>query len=178
MVIVVALASLLFPRTGAIAAAVTSDSPGLLVPPCVGAQLTVWMGLPGADAAGSAYYQVEFSNTAAMACSLYGFPGISGVSDRGTQLGAAARWGDSFVPAKVVLAPGETAHAVLQVANVYNFPPDTCKPTTSTGLRIYPPAQDAAAAVLPFITEACKSGSVYLTVEPVSAGTGIPRDSR
>lgn len=166
---------------GGVAAGATAASvkPGVTaqVAACATAQLTVWYGEPGGAAAGSAYMPLEFSNIGKADCALYGFPGVSGVSLSGAQLGSSATWNHVIAPRTVVLAPGGTAHVVLQLVDTANYSPATCKPTQAYGLRVYPPNQKAS-IVVPFSFEACaKSGANYLGVDPVNAGVGIPRYS-
>ena len=164
---------------GGVAAAATSSgaqqSAAASVAACATSQLRVWYGEPGGAAAGSSYIPLEFSNTGTTACALDGFPGVSGVTDSGAQLGTSASWNHVIEPTSVVLAAnGGTAHVVLQIADAYNYPSATCEPTQAEGLRVYPPNQTAS-VVVPYVFEACaKAGPVYLSVDPVNAGVGIP----
>lgn len=141
---------------------------------CATSQLSVWYGLPAGAAAGSTYIPLEFSNTGTTECALDGYPGVSGVTASGTQLGTPATRNAVIPPRNVTLAPGATAHVVLQIVDVYNYPPTTCQPTEAYGLRVYPPNQTAS-VVVPYAFEACaKSGPTYLSVDVVNAGVGIP----
>ena len=141
---------------------------------CATSQLRVWYGEPAGAAAGSSYFELEFSNVGTTDCVLDGFPGVSGVTAAGAQLGTSATWNHVIEPSSVVLGPGGTAHVVLQVADVYNYPTSTCEPTEAYGLRVYPPNQTAS-VVVPFAFEACaKTGPTYLSVDPLNAGVGIP----
>ena len=141
---------------------------------CATSQLRVWYGEPAGAAAGSTYFELEFSNVGTTDCVLDGFPGVSGVTAAGAQLGTSATWNHVIEPSSVILGPGATAHVVLQVVDVYNYPTSTCEPTEAYGLRVYPPNQTAS-VVLPFAFEACsKTGPTYLGVDPVNAGVGIP----
>jgi Protein of unknown function (DUF4232) len=161
---------------GAMSAAAASGSAASpQVAACTTAQLTVWMGIPGGAAAGSTYYELELSDTGTTSCNLIGFPGVSGTGAGAAQLGSSAGWTHSSTPANVILTPGETAHALLQIADVYNFPTSTCEPAAADGLRIYPPNQTTS-VVLPYSFEACSAaGPVYLNVDgPITAGAGIP----
>jgi hypothetical protein len=159
---------------GAAAGATAPAAQAAAVATCATSQLKVWYGEPGGAAAGSSYLPLEFSNIGTTTCALDGFPGVSGVSDTGAQLGTSASWNHVIAPSDVVLSPGATAHVVLQIVDVYNYPPTTCKPTQASGLRVYPPNQTAS-VVVPFVFEACAStGPVYLNVDPVNAGVGIP----
>lgn len=141
---------------------------------CATSQLRVWYGEPPGAAAGSVYLPVEFSNVSGTTCALSGFPGVSGVTINGGQLGSPARWNHVIQPRTVVLAPGATAHVILQIVNTANYPASVCGPTKAYGLRVYPPNQRAS-VVLPLAFEACaKAGPIYLGVDPVNAGVGIP----
>jgi hypothetical protein len=95
-------------------------------------------------AAGSVYVPIDFTNTTASTCTLFGYPGVSFVtSPSGSELGRAA----TRVPptaTTVTLAPGGVAHAVIRVAQAGNYSPSDCVPVTAHWLRIYPPNQFAA----------------------------------
>jgi Protein of unknown function (DUF4232) len=170
----VALAGLAAGGVGAASAAAGAPSAAARVPGCLTSQVTVWVGVPGGATAGSTYYELEFSDTSTAACSLSGFPGVSAITAAGAQLGSPAGWDHSSTPHTVILTPGETAHTVLQIADVANYPSGTCKPANAAGLRIYPPNQRASRTVA-FPFRACgKAGPVYLNVAPIVAGTGIP----
>jgi hypothetical protein len=141
---------------------------------CATAQLRVWYGEPAGAAAGSTYFELQFSNIGTTTCALDGFPGVSGVTVSGTQLGTSATWNHVISPTNVVLAPGATSHVVLRVTDVANYPGGTCDATEAYGLRVYPPNQTAS-VIVPFAFEACaKAGPTYLSVDPVNAGVGIP----
>ncbi len=173
-------------RRAALAATVTGITAALLAastwavpsaaasPPCRTSQLTLWIGLPGSGAAGSTYYELEFSNTSPTTCTLFGYPGVSAVGVNGRQLGSAAARDRAYSPTTVTLAPGVTAHAVLRVTNADIFAPAVCRPTTATGLMVYPPNQRSAVTVA-FPLRACTTtGPTFLTTRVVRPGTGIP----
>jgi hypothetical protein len=148
--------------------------PASTVAACATSQLRIWYALPASGAAGSSYFPLEFTNTGTTGCSLDGYPGVSGVNADGDQLGSPATWDAVITPAAVTLAPGGTAHVILQVTDVSNYSPGICEPTAATGLRVYPPNQTAS-VVLPYSFEACaKTGANYLGVDAVNAGVGIP----
>lgn len=159
--------------TSATAAVSTAQTPAT-VAACATSHLRVWYGSPAGAAAGSSYIPLEFSNIGTTTCALYGFPGVSGVTADGVQLGSPARWNHVIAPRTVVLTPGSTAHDILQMVDVFNYPAGTCKPVKADGLRVYPPNQKASATV-PFSFWACsKAGPTYLGVDAVNAGVGIP----
>lgn len=155
--------------------ALTARPAAAAVPPrCGTGALTAWLGIPGDGFAGGVNYQLELSNTSGRTCTLYGFPGVSALASGGHQLGRAARR-DHVDPSRLVtLGRGATAHAVLQITDVSNFPPSTCGETRAVALRIYPPGATRSLEV-PFTFRACsKSGPVYLHVRTTVGGTGVP----
>jgi hypothetical protein len=140
---------------------------------CSSADLVVWLGVgEGGATAGSTYYPLELTNVSNRSCRLFGFPGVSAVSDH--QLGSPAQRNRAHPTYRVSLLPGSTAHTVLQIVDVGNFSASKCKPADATGLRVYPPDQTVAAEI-PFGFRACSAkGPVFLTVQAIQPGVGIP----
>jgi hypothetical protein len=140
---------------------------------CSTSSLAVWLGLgEGGAAAGSTYYPLELTNVSSRRCRLFGFPGVSAVGEH--QLGAAAARDRSRPARSITLLPGTTAHTVLRIADVANFPATRCRPVDASGLRVYPPDQRAAAEI-PFSFRACSAtGPIFLSVEPIQPGVGVP----
>jgi hypothetical protein len=159
--------------------AVAARAAAAAIPPrCGTAALTAWLGIPGDGYAGGVSYQLELSNTSNHTCSLYGFPGVSALAPGGHQLGRAAGRGPASANRLVTLVRGATAHVLLQITDVANFPPASCGERTAVALRVYPPGATRALEV-PFTFRACgKSGPVYLHTGTTKAGTGIPGFSR
>jgi hypothetical protein len=140
---------------------------------CSTSRLVVWLGLgQGGAAAGSTYYPMEFTNISRHSCRLLGFPGVSAVGRR--QLGSPAQRNRAVTPHAVNLLPGATAHTVLQLTDVLNYPAGRCKPATASFLRVYPPDQRRAEDI-PFRFRACSArGPIFLSVEPIQRGVGVP----
>jgi hypothetical protein len=139
---------------------------------CTTSGLVVWLGLgEGGAAAGSTYYPLEFTNVSSRRCRLFGFPGVSAVAAR--QLGSPAARNRAHPRTPVNLLPAATAHTILQIVDVGNFPATKCKPVDASGLRIYPPNQSSAAGI-PFSFRACSAKGRFLSVEPIQPGIGIP----
>jgi hypothetical protein len=93
-------------------------------------------------AAGSTYVPIDFTNTSGSSCTLFGYPGVSFVSSpTGSQLGQPATRNPGAMATTVTLAPGEIAHATLQVAGAGNYSSSACTPVTAHWLRIFPPNQ-------------------------------------
>jgi hypothetical protein len=143
---------------------------------CGTASLQLTVDASQADSgAGSTYYPLDFTNTSAASCQLYGYPGVSFVTtpaSAGRQIGAAARRGSAFPKVTVTLAPGQTAHAWLKVAEAGNYPSSTCRPATAGGLRVYPPGQTAAGYVSHRFSACSSASAALLTVLPVRSGRG------
>lgn len=143
---------------------------------CATASLAVSLGTAN-GAAGSTYYPLHFVNKGSTSCTMTGYPGVSFVAPgNGSQVGKAATRSAASTPT-VTLAPGGEATATVQVAQTGNFSPADCGPTAVSGLRVYPPANTAAAYVtLPGNQQGCSkdlssTGSSQLIVRPVLAGS-------
>ena len=136
---------------------------------CTTAHLEVWFGLGlGGGTLGSVYYPLEFSNVGHSACTLNGYPGVSGYGNNGKAVGPpASRNGQHH--GTVTLAPGATAHAILRVEDWGAL---CSKEVPAAGLRVYPPGAKTSQPV-PFAFGACAHRGV-LVVGPVRAGVGIP----
>jgi Protein of unknown function (DUF4232) len=175
----VAIPTTALAASGSPAKPAAAARPAAATPPrCGTGALTAWLGIPGDGSAGSVSYQLELSNTSAHACTLYGYPGVSALASGGHQLGRAAGRGPASANRLVTLGRGATAHAVLQITDVANFPPASCGETTAVALRVYPPGATRSLEI-PFTFQACsKSGPVYLHVGTTKGGTGIPGFSR
>jgi len=138
-------------------------------PRCTAPNTQVWLalGLAGGTA-GSIYYPLAFSNVGHRACTLSGYPGVSGYGRGGGQVGqGASRNGQSH--STVTLSPGATAHAILRVVDWGAL---CSKEVVAEGLKVYPPGETRSEPV-PFSFGACAHRGV-LIVGPVRAGVGIP----
>jgi len=144
------------------------------VPACQASQLGVWIALAQSNgAAGTIYYPLNFTNVSGHTCSLHGFPGISAIARNGHQLGNPAGWATGVAVRTVVLAPGATAHTILQYHDAEVSTAPGCDPVnTAVVLRVYPPDQyDATVAA--FDLQVCShTGPVYMSVEPILPGVG------
>jgi hypothetical protein len=139
---------------------------GAATPSCATSGLDVWLNTQGSGATGHTYYFLNFTNLSGSTCTLFGYPGVSGVTLAGTQLGSAATR-SGVTPHTVTLANGATVHALVGIVNPGFIPPSQCHPVTAAGLRVYPPNQTQF-KVVPYPFTACSlSGPVYLTVGPV-----------
>jgi Protein of unknown function (DUF4232) len=176
--LIVATAAFAASSPGAVSgAALASDTARLSsapAPACRASQLGVWIALAQSNgAAGTIYYPLNFTNVSGRTCSLHGFPGVSAIARNGHQLGSPAGWATKAAARTVVLAPGTTAHTILQYRDAEVSTAPGCDPVnTAVVLRVYPPGQyDATIAA--FDLQVCShAGPVYMSVEPLLPGVG------
>lgn len=150
----------------------TTAASSAAVKDCSSSQLKASLVNPN-GAAGSVGYDLVLRNSGAQTCSLRGYPGVSYVTGAaGTAVGAPAQR-DNFGPINTItLSPGHAARATLIEVNSLNYPPDTCRLTQVSGLRIYPPNQTAALFV-PQSARACANpADAILTIRPLEAFPG------
>jgi Domain of unknown function (DUF4232) len=151
-----------------------ADTAPAAVPACTAADLGAWVAVDqGNGAAGSIYYPLQFTNLSGHACAVRGFPGVSAIDRNGHQLGSPAGWSTMVAAHTVVLAPGATAHTILQYSDAEVTTAPGCDPVFTTfELRVYPPGQYSATHAA-FGLEACShAGPAYMSVEPVLPGVG------
>jgi uncharacterized protein DUF4232 len=151
-----------------------ADTAPAAVPACTAADLGGWVAVDqGNGAAGSIYYPLQFTNLSRHACAMRGFPGVSAIDRNGHQLGSPAGWSTMVAAHTVVLAPGATAHTILQYSDAEVTTAPGCNPVFTTfELRVYPPGQYSATHAA-FGLEACShAGPVYMRVEPILPGVG------
>jgi len=161
-----AAAAALVPAAARAAPAAAAHPVHVTTPACATSGLDVWLDTQGQGAAGTIYYQLNFTNLSGSTCTLFGYPGVSATNLGGTQLGSAAtRVGAT--PHTVTLANGATAFALVGIVQGGIFPPSQCGPVTAAGLRVFPPNQTQSRKV-PFPFAACsKTGPLYLKILPV-----------
>lgn len=158
-----------------IGAAVWASSPAsaasAVIGRCASGQLAVWVNADSANgAAGSTYYHLDFTNTGRSTCHLYGYPGVSAVTGTGVQLGSAAGR-NSVAPARYVnIAPGGTAHTILQAVDTGNYPRAKCEPVTASRLKVYPPGDTGTRSAFYDLPACTVKGATYLSVETVQPG--------
>jgi hypothetical protein len=168
-VAVLALTLVMTPLAGAVSVKSARSGP-LLLQRCQEPSLVVWLNTTSNGAAGSFYYDLQFTNLSGASCELSGFPGVSTVGLTGSQVGLAAGRSTTGPIVLVRLAPGATATSVIQLTDVGNFPSNMCHEVLAAGLRVYPPGATAS-KLIPYPFEACSSGgAVFLHVRSVEKG--------
>jgi len=145
--------------------------PGPVTRRCAPSGLRISLG-PGARAAAAiTRYRLDFTNVSRASCALAGYPEVAAYRGDGVQVGAAAGDDLSAAARRVLLAPGQTAHATLEAS----VPAARCGPVLVTGLRVVAPGQTAARYVRRPLT-ACAGraprGQSYLRVRAIAAGAG------
>jgi Protein of unknown function (DUF4232) len=116
-------------------------------------------------------YPLDFTNVSGAPCTIAGYPEVTAYRGDGIQVGAAAARDASAAARRVLLAPGQTAHAVLDAL----LPAARCNPVRAAGVRVIPPGQTAARYVQRVLT-ACAAapsrGAQYLRVHAIQPGPG------
>lgn len=152
-------------------ASAAPSAPSAIPPVCTTANLSVWVNLSqGNGAAGTFYYPLEFTNTSNHTCRTWGYPGVSALNASGKQLGDAAGRNPLYAGAWVNIPAGGTAHSLLSYGNAEV---STCKPTTASLIKVFPPNQTTATVGF-FSLPACSlPHHVYLSVTVLRPGTSI-----
>jgi Domain of unknown function (DUF4232) len=136
---------------------------------CATSALRIKLG-PSDGYAGGVYQTIDFTNTSGSTCTLFGYPGVSLVTGPPyKQLGAPAKRSTSTSPRLVTLAPGATAHAVVQIVDALNFPSPSCEPAKAAALKVYPPNQFTA-VYLPDTSYGCGKPVPTMFIAPVRPG--------
>jgi len=116
-------------------------------------------------------YPLDFTNVSDVPCTLAGYPEVSAYRGEDIQVGPAAVHDTSVATSRVLLTPGETAHAALDAL----LPAARCVPVRASGLRVVPPGQTAARYVQRPLTACADRASRnqgYLRVLAIQAGAG------
>jgi Protein of unknown function (DUF4232) len=111
-------------------------------------------------AAGTSFVPLDFTNISRVTCLMAGYPVVSpAAGPAGRQVGAAAAPDHGVQVRSVLLAPGGSAHAWLQVTDALNYPARQCHQDTASYLKHA--FSDCAART---------GGSNVLMVQPIQAG--------
>jgi len=138
---------------------------------CAATGLGVWVAADhGQGAAGSTFIPLEFTNVGNQTCTLHGYPAVAALDRNGNQLGPAATRDPLFTPPTVTLAPGQTAHAVLQYIQAVATNCPVAQQTPAYELQVNPPNRTLTDHAL-FDFETCPGNTGYLTVTAIRAGT-------
>lgn len=162
-----ASAAILLP-TAALASSAVAGAPSRpAVAACISTHTRIWYGVPGDAATGHIFFPLQFSNIGRSTCSFFGYPGVSAVDIHGHEVGLPAS--HSGTRLTVILAPGATAHVILEVTQAAFV---CSHPVKTSVLRVFPPGQTHAQLV-PFPSAGCRGKSV-LHVDALHPRAGIP----
>ena len=143
----------------------------LTIARCTASGLRISLGSGTRVSTATTTYPLDFTNVSGAPCVIAGYPEVAAYRGDGAQVGAAAGQEPSAEP-RVLLGPGQTAHASLDAA----MPGARCGPVRVTGLRVVLPGQAAARYVRRSLT-ACTAreprGQNYMRVRAVQPGAGI-----
>jgi Protein of unknown function (DUF4232) len=141
-----------------------------ILPRCTAPELGVWVAADhGQGAAGSTFIPLDFTNVGHRTCRLQGLPAVAALDRNGHQLGPAAGHNHLFRPRTVTLAPGRTAHAVLQYIQAVATNCPVAQQVPAFVLKVNPPHGTRADHAL-FDFETCPGNTVYLDVTAIRAG--------
>jgi hypothetical protein len=116
---------------------------------------------------------IDFTNVGSTKCFLQGYPAagmVSAGSGSGNLIGAYARPYPAAPAKPIVLASGQTAHAVLGTYNLGSHLATNCHPVTPHWLKVFPPGQTMP-AYLPFAARICSASAARtLQITPIVAG--------
>jgi Domain of unknown function (DUF4232) len=140
-------------------------------PACPSSGLRIFVGPGNRVTAAVTRYALDFTNVSRASCALTGYPQVAAYRGDGEQVGASATHDTSVAAGRVLLAPGQTAHASLDAARAL----PGCRPVRASGLRvIVAPGQPPIRYVRPLTACAAAdaSGQDYLRVRAIQAGSG------
>lgn len=131
----------------------------------------------GATGAAGTVQPLDFENISASACRLPAYPAVAFAGGpKGPAIGPDAVRRDTGAALAVALAPGQVAHAWLQIAGVGDYPVNRCHPVVTGGLSISLGGTEAAEYVPDPVTVCARppASSVELGVFPMQAGQPAP----
>jgi hypothetical protein len=116
-------------------------------------------------------YALDFTNVSGVPCTLAGYPQVAAYRGDDVQVGEFAARNTSVTASRIVLAPGQTAHASLDAS----LSPAGCRPVRASGLRVVAPGQSAISYVRRPLTACAARAAVgpdYLQVRAIQPGSG------
>jgi Protein of unknown function (DUF4232) len=158
------------PVSDSLAAAQGAATRQAAVPRCTaaGLRITLGAGTPVTGSGGTALiaYPLEFTDVSGASCVLAGYPAVAAYRGDGIRVGLAAGRDVTVAARRVVLAPGQTAHASVDAL----APQARCRPVRAAGLRVVPPGQAGTRFVTRSLTACSARGQGYLRVAAVQSG--------
>jgi hypothetical protein len=167
-VLAAAAGSLTWAATAASAATAAHQYPDHSV--CEAHELAVWVNADSANpGAGNTYYNLDYTNIGDHACWLAGYPDVIAADFDGMPIGAPAEQLGYGPNLPVELAPGESAHSVLDYIQGSLTTPG-CMPERSSSLDVKAPSSHGWRSAF-FVQDVCSHRSVIsLKVGAVERG--------
>lgn len=145
-------------------------SPAAAAPQCALSGLRISIS-PGAMAGAVTRYAVQFTNVSRTSCTLAGYPQVTAYRGDHVRVGATASADTSVAAGRVLLTPGQTAHASLDAA----IATARCRPVEATGLSVVVAAGSGPRYVrrpLRVCAGLPAANRNYLRVRAIQAGAG------
>jgi hypothetical protein len=138
------------------------------VPACAPAGLRISVGPGYRVAAAVTRYALDFTNVSPAPCLLSGYPRVAAYRGKDIQVGEMAALDRSTAASRILLSPGQTAHASLDAATASA----RCRPVRAAGLSVVVSSGSGARYIRRPLT-ACAGGQDYLRVRAIQSGAGI-----
>lgn len=162
------------PTTSTTERASTTTTEGAGAAQCSSSNLTASFGPPN-GAAGHTYYAINFLNTGAAPCTLYGFPGVSFLTANINVIGSVTSREGNETPTTITLPPGGLAVATLGLTDP-GIPPCSGNAVASF-VRVYPPGSFSSYLIPITGISVCSSPSTSSYqdsfVAPVQAASSV-----
>jgi hypothetical protein len=146
------------------------------IPKCTHSDVVVWLDTMGNGAAGSTYYNLQFSNLSGAPCSLEGYPKVQAIGLRGFVKGASSSDNSVIAPKTITLQPVSPSNSantistsILRITDAGNYPPSLCNQVSVAGLLVTLPGETKSLQV-PFPFTACTKDANILSVEAFQKG--------
>ena len=125
------------------------------------------------SATGITNHNLDFTNVGSIKCFLQGFPAVGMVSagsGSGKLIGSYARPYPVTPSKPIVLAAGQTAHAVFGAYKLGSHLATNCDPVTPHWLKVFPPGQTRPAYVSVTVRICAAAAARTLQITPIVAG--------
>jgi hypothetical protein len=175
--VVAVIASRGGPVSASLTAAQEAATQQAAVPRCTAAELRISLGAATrATGSDGASLTLDFTDVSGVPCVLVGYPEVAAYQGDHVQVGLAAGRDVTVAARRIVLAPGQTAHASVDAL----APRARCRPVRAAGLRVAAPGQAAVRFVTRPLT-ACSArdarGQVSFRVAAIQSGPGTTADA-
>lgn len=173
-----AVLAVIVSRVPAHSALALQDGPGpqrvVATARCATSELRISMGTGTRVASMVTRYALDFTNVSGTPCTLAGYPEVAAYRGDGVQVGELAAHDTSVAASRVLLAPGETAHAALDTSLSAKT---KCHPVRAAGLRVGIASGQSPVRYVKRPLTACAgraaAGQNYLRVHAIQRGATI-----